>query len=106
MTIYENLIRRYLDDEGIRYADIWDTSYSDRVEVTVYIEHRDKHDHLEMVRSVSRFNPVEHLETVTDEDGSDCYSAEHTFVFTEEWSMTEIINLEDGIMVHIKLKSN
>ena len=69
MTIYENLIRRHLDDEGIRYTDIWSRAYSDRIEVTVYIERGDwKHDHLRLVRSVDRFNPVEHFETVTDEE--------------------------------------
>lgn len=37
MTIYENLIRRHLDYEGIRYTDIWSHAYSDRIEVTVYM---------------------------------------------------------------------
>lgn len=84
MTIYENIIMKYLDNNNIRYSDIWSEATAEGIRVTVYIRWGDwKHDHACLRNEIFRvFKPNDYEETVTDEDGSDCYSAEHTFIFT------------------------
>ena len=80
-------------DLGNKIADIlfnWnrydDVSYNDlgnKIEILVFVDRGDwKHDHLYVVHLISdTFCPDEIREEVTEEDGSDCYSAVHIFTF-------------------------
>jgi hypothetical protein len=68
-------IQKYLQDHKI-YAEVWEQND----QVVVSIEWGDwKHDHLYCVHLMKEKGYDHTWERVTEEDGSDCYSAEHFF---------------------------
>ncbi len=75
--ISDLLCKYYLFDE-VFYNDL-----DDKIEIRVFVDNGDwKHDHLRVVRLINgTFLPDEIREEVTEEDGSDCYSAVHIFTF-------------------------
>lgn len=74
-------IYQFLRDNGV-YSEVWSALGGDDVKaVCVSISWGDwKHDHLWARDLMSYLGYVKVGEVVTEEDGSDCYSAEHTYV--------------------------
>ena len=64
-------------------AEYKEPTFSTKYEIEVYVEHGDwKHDHLRaehIVKNILGNHFRDHFEDVTESDGSDCYSAWHTF---------------------------
>ena len=68
-------IQQYLEAHQI-YACIWE----DNDQIVIGIEWGDwKHDHLYCIYLMSEIGYEQVSEELTEEDGSDCYSAEHYF---------------------------
>ena len=75
------MVEKYLNDNSV-YAEIWDSSED---EVIVSIEWGDwKHDHAYCRYLMGLIGYEETDEEVTEENGSDCYSATHTFQKIQE----------------------
>lgn len=74
-------IYQFLRDNGV-YSEVWSALGGDDVKaVCVSISRGDwKHDHLWARNLMSYLGYVKVGEVVTEEDGSDCYSAKHTYV--------------------------
>lgn len=73
----DSRIYNFLKDNGV-YADVWKEN---GVAIAVSIEWGDwKHEHLWARDLMSYLGYVEIGSRVTEEDGSDCYSAEHYFL--------------------------
>lgn len=71
-------IRSFLNDNGV-WADVY--SQMEENIVIVNIDRGDwKHDHLWARNLMSYLGYVKVGEVVTEDDGSDCYSAEHTYI--------------------------
>ena len=74
----EETIHKYLDDDGV-WAEVY-TKFGGAA-IVVSIEWGDwKHQHLWVRDLMEYIGFAEVSEVVTEEDGSDCYSAEHTFI--------------------------
>lgn len=71
------MIYKYLKDNGLYVDDIWD----DGENIIISISWGDwKHDHLWLLDLMEYLGGYIYTgEYVTEEDGSDCYSAKHTF---------------------------
>ena len=68
-------IQKYLQAHQI-YACLWE----DNNQIVISIEWGDwKHDHLYCIHLMSEIGYEHICENITEEDGSDCYSAEHYF---------------------------
>lgn len=66
-----------------RFDEVFYNDLGDKIEIQVFVDNGDwKHDHLRVVHLINdNFCPDEIREEVTEEDGSDCYSAVHIFTF-------------------------
>lgn len=74
------MIHDFLDDNGV-WAEVWNLISDGGVAVAVDISWGDwKHQHLWARDLMSYIGYVEIGNKVTEEDGSDCYSATHYFV--------------------------
>lgn len=82
-------IRRYLAMEGIHPDEIYE--WDENGKITISIEWGDwKHEHLAADYFMSKLGyDVMYTET-TEEDGSDCYSAEHTYKKSSDRFVTVI----------------
>ena len=81
MTL-ENRITDILSSND-RFNEVFHNDLGDKIEIQVFIDWGDwKHDHLHVVRLINdTLRPDEIREEVTEDDGSDCYSAVHIFTF-------------------------
>ena len=81
MTL-ENRITDLMSNEN-RFNEVFHNDLGDKIEIQVFVDWGDwKHDHLRIVHLINdAFSPDEIREEVTEEDGSDCYSAVHIFTF-------------------------
>lgn len=71
-------------EKTLQDANVWADVYPAHgmKDICVEINHGDwKHDHLRTAWLLENMGAVHVSEKVTEEDGSDCYSAIHTFAF-------------------------
>lgn len=66
-----------------RFDEVFYNDLGNKIEIQVFVDRGDwKHDHLYVVHLINdTFSPDEIREEITEEDGSDCYSAVHIFTF-------------------------
>ena len=81
MTL-KNIISDFLFKHD-RSDEVFYNDFDNKIEIQVFVNNGDwKHDHLRVAHLINdTFCPDEIREEVTEEDGSDCYSAVHIFTF-------------------------
>ena len=77
-NIISDLLFKHDRSDEVFYNDL-----DDEIEIQVFVNNGDlKHDHLCVAHLINdTLSPDEIREEVTEEDGSDCYSAVHIFTF-------------------------
>lgn len=72
-------------EENGAYYDVYCSTFENCKDIIIHIEWGDwKHDHGWLKRfMLSEFNARCLGSTITEEDGSDCYSADHYFTFDQ-----------------------
>ena len=97
MKDYEKLVREVMKENNL-YGEVYSKDFRDHVAVYVEINWGDwKHDHARTRLIVSNaLKPDKHFETTLEQDGSDCYSARHTFVFNKPKNEIKPLVFEEG----------
>ena len=80
---YENYIQNLAYKNKIIIDDVTATIEHEVLYISVYIDRGNlKHDHLRFKNLIyNELKPDDCFEEVTETNGSDCYSAKHTFVW-------------------------